>query len=239
MPEINIPEINIKTPEINIRTLDIPNVPRWLTDASLSLPSTAPVTLDIGTPIIDMPGCVEAHETNNKKNNQIRTDDKKGVKTFCDAGVPSYSPIDFNAADHLQTPKAPIPPYKAPEPPKDVPLKSIPKTPPISTATVEKVEEVPPPEPEIPWVEKYLPAPEAATTTAAIALVATTSALLAKPLADILLRVIKPTIKKVVKKIADIRGKETKVLSVSVRQAEQRDRNQAIKQLRSALKPKG
>jgi len=139
----------------------------------------------------------------------------------------------------LQTPKAPIPPYRAPEPPEDVPLKSIPKTPPIVTATVEQVEEVPPPEPEIPWVEKYLPAPEAATTTAAIALVATTSALLAKPLADILLRVIKPTIKKVVKKIADIRGKETKVLSASVRRAEQRDRNQAIKQLRSALKPKG
>jgi len=232
MPEINIPEINI-------RSLDVPLVPRWLTDASLSLPSTAPVTIDIGTPIIDMPGCVEAHETNNKKNNQIITDDGRGVKTFCDAGVPSYSPIDFNAADHLQTPKAPIPPYRAPEPPEDVPLKSIPKTPPIVTATVEQVEEVPSPEPEIPWVEKYLPAPEAATTTAAIALVATTSALLAKPLADILLRVIKPTIKKVVKKIASIRGKEIKVLSVSVRRADQRDRNQAIKQLRSALKPKG
>jgi len=239
MPEINIPEINIKIPEINIRTLNVPDVPRWLTDASLSLPSTPPVTVDVGIPVIDMPGCVEAHKTNNKKNNQIKTDDERGIKTFCDAGVPSYSPIDFNSADYLETPKAPIPPYKAPEPPKDVPLKSIPKIPPVVTATVEQVEEVPPPEPEIPWVEKYLPAPEAATTTAAIALVATTSALLAKPLADILLRVIKPTVKKVVKKIASIRGKEVKVLSVSDRQAEQRDRNQAIKQLRSALKPKG
>ena len=84
-----------------------------------------------------------------------------------------------------------------------------------------------------------MPAPEAATTTAAIALVATTSALLAKPVADILLRVIKPTIKKVVKKIASIRGKKLPVLSLSDRRAEQRDRNRAIRQLRSALKPKG
>ena len=219
--------------------MDIPEIPKWLTDASLSLPSAPPVVLEIGLPIVDIPGCVEAHETNNSKNNQIKSDDERGVKTFCDAGIPSYNPIDFNAEDHIQTPKAPIPPYKAPEPPKDIPIQDIPKPAPAQTATVEIVEEIPPPEPEIPWQEKYLPAPEAATTTAAIALVATTSALLAKPVADILLRVIKPTIKKVVKKIASIRGKKLPVLSLSDRRAEQRDRNRAIRQLRSALKPKG
>lgn len=230
---------NINIPEIRVRSLDIPEIPKWLTDASLSLPSAPPVVLEIGLPIVDIPGCVEAHETNNPKNNQIKSDDERGVKTFCDAGIPSYNPIDFNAEDHIQTPKAPIPPYKAPEPPKDIPIQDIPKPAPAQTATVEIVEEIPPPEPEIPWQEKYLPAPEAATTTAAIALVATTSALLAKPVADILLRVIKPTIKKVVKKIASIRGKKLPVLSLSDRRAEQRDRNRAIRQLRSALKPKG
>ena len=230
---------NINIPEIRVRSLDIPEIPKWLTDASLSLPSAPPVVLEIGLPIVDIPGCVEAHETNNPKNNQIKSDDGRGVKTFCDAGIPSYNPIDFNAEDHIQTPKAPIPPYKAPEPPKDIPIQDIPKPAPAQTATVEIVEEIPPPEPEIPWQEKYLPAPEAATTTAAIALVATTSALLAKPVADILLRVIKPTIKKVVKKIASIRGKKEEVLSLSDRRAEQRDRNRAIRQLRSALKPKG
>ena len=230
---------NINIPEIRVRSLDIPEIPKWLTDASLSLPSAPPVVLEIGLPIVDIPGCVEAHETNNPKNNQIKSDDGRGVKTICDAGIPSYNPIDFNAEDHIQTPKAPIPPYKAPEPPKDIPIQDIPKPAPAQTATVEIVEEIPPPEPEIPWQEKYLPAPEAATTTAAIALVATTSALLAKPVADILLRVIKPTIKKVVKKIASIRGKKLPVLSLSDRRAEQRDRNRAIRQLRSALKPKG
>ena len=87
--------------------------------------------------------------------------------------------------------------------------------------------------------EKYLPAPEAATTTAAIAVVATTSALLAKPLADLLLKVIKPAVKKVVTKIAQIRGKKPKVLSIMERREEQRDRNQAIRALKKALKPKG
>ena len=72
-----------------------------------------------------------------------------------------------------------------------------------------------------------------------IAVIATTSALLAKPLADLLLKVVKPTIKKVIKKIAAIRGKKVKVLSLRERQVEQRHRNQAIRVLKSALKPKG
>jgi hypothetical protein len=84
-----------------------------------------------------------------------------------------------------------------------------------------------------------LPSPGAVTVTASIAVVATTSALLAKPLADLLLKVVKPTVKKVVKKIATLRGKTPPILSAAERKAEQRDRNRAIKVLRSALKPKG
>ncbi len=45
-------------------------------------------------------------------------------------------------------------------------------------------------------VEAFLPTPQVATTTAVIATVATGSALLAKPLADLLLRVVKPAVKK-------------------------------------------
>jgi hypothetical protein len=59
---------------------------------------------------------------------------------------------------------------------------------------------------------------------------------MAKPLADILLKVIKPTVKKVMKKIAKIRGKEIKELSVAERRLEQRDRNHAIMELRRTLK---
>jgi hypothetical protein len=84
-----------------------------------------------------------------------------------------------------------------------------------------------------------LPSPGTVMTTGGIAVVATASALAAKPLADILLKVIKPTVKKVMKKIAKIRGKSVPVLSVAERQAEQRERTEAIRALRSALKPKG
>ena len=56
-------------------------------------------------------------------------------------------------------------------------------------------------------VEQYLPSPQVATTTAAIATVAGASALLAKPLADLLLRVFKPAIKQVLTKVNKILGK--------------------------------
>ena len=56
-------------------------------------------------------------------------------------------------------------------------------------------------------VEQYLPSPQVATTTAVIASVAASSALLAKPLADLLLRVVKPAIKQVMTKVNAILGK--------------------------------
>ena len=56
-------------------------------------------------------------------------------------------------------------------------------------------------------VEAYLPTPQVATTTAVIATVATGSALLAKPLADLLLRVVKPAVKKAIGTIQSKLGK--------------------------------
>ena len=55
--------------------------------------------------------------------------------------------------------------------------------------------------------EQFLPSPQVASTTAAIATVAGASALLAKPLADLLLRVFKPAIKQVLTKVNKILGK--------------------------------
>ena len=78
-----------------------------------------------------------------------------------------------------------------------------------------------------------IPTAGAVTATASIAVVATTSALLAKPLADLLLKVVKPTVKKVMKKIASLRGKKIPVQSRGERVAEQRQRNHAVKQIRS------
>ena len=78
-----------------------------------------------------------------------------------------------------------------------------------------------------------IPSPGMATATVAVAVTATTSALLAKPLADLLLKAVKPAVKKVLKKVATLRGKKIPVQSRGERLAEQRQRNQAVKALRS------
>jgi hypothetical protein len=226
--------------DIRVRDVNIPPIPDWLISPPTALPPTHPVTFDVGVPIIDMPGCVESHKAGNS-NKELHEDDPNGLVTHCDSSVPFYSPLDYEPEQIINTTPAPVPKYKTPEvkaPEVEVP--EIPSTPAQTVNVEETVEEISePPPPEIPWQEKYLPAPEAATTTAAIAVVATTSALLAKPLADLLLKVIKPAVKKVVTKIAQIRGKKPKVLSIMERREEQRDRNQAIRALKKALKPKG
>ena len=56
-------------------------------------------------------------------------------------------------------------------------------------------------------VEQYLPAPQVVATTGGIAVVATTSALLAKPLADLLLKVVNPAVKKAIGKVQKLLGK--------------------------------
>ncbi len=82
-------------------------------------------------------------------------------------------------------------------------------------------------------VEQFLPTPQIASTTAVIATVATGSALLAKPLADLLLRVFRPAIKQVVGRVQKILGKEQKeILSLRERMDLQRDRTRAIRELR-------
>ena len=217
--------------DIGIRNVEIRDVsiPNWMTTPPQAIPPVVPVTQQVGVPIIDIPGCVEAHIENKKgKNDKLVEDDSQGARVFCDGNLPSYNPIDYTPENLTITRPAEVPKIPTPETPEVKPPE-IPKTAAPATAIVE---DQPEPEPEIPWVEKYLPAPEAATTTAAIAVVATTSALLAKPLADLLLKVIKPTIKKVIKKISQIRGKQVQIESVKERRDQQRIRSHAIRKLK-------
>jgi hypothetical protein len=86
---------------------------------------------------------------------------------------------------------------------------------------------------DITAVEQFLPTPQVAATTAAIATVATGSALLAKPLADLLLKVFRPAIKKAIGAIQKVLGKkETKRPSRQERMELQRERTQAIRTLK-------
>ena len=240
----------------NVEVRDI-NVPRWMTTPP-RLPSAPPVTVQIGVPIIDIPGCVEAHLDNKKgTNDKLVEDDSDGARVFCDGNMPSFNPIDYNPEELQYTQPPPEPPVVRPP---EVPTPEIPKDVTPKVETKEEVECPPPNAPrigdvaqnqkervsgfevqngvcvtlyeDIPWQAQYLPAPQVAATTAGIAVVATSSALLAKPLADLLLKVFKPVIKKVITKVSKLRGKKVKIESLKERRDLQRERSQAIRTLR-------
>ena len=82
-------------------------------------------------------------------------------------------------------------------------------------------------------VEAFLPTPQVITTTATIAAVATGSALLAKPLADLLLKVVKPVIKKAMSFVKEkILKKKPPVLSVREKILKQRELTEAVRAAR-------
>ena len=254
----------ITSPDINIREIDIPDT---LNTTSPAIPVAPPVVVNIGVPVVDIPGCVEAHETNSKSKT-IGGDDPKGLVTYCDSGVPNFNPIEYSPEDMTITTSAPLPKVKPPKSPEVPQAPEIPATPPATAKVDCPTAAQQAKEPVGTYVEGFrkkvteyqlignecvqiteavglpqqivagLPSGGQVVQVGGVAVIATTSALLAKPLADILLKVIKPTVKKVMKKIAAIRGKSVPVLSTAERRNEQRDRNRAIMAVRQTLKPK-
>jgi len=258
---MEIPDIEIDINDIRIPDIQVYQPPTWATDAN-AIFAAPPVTEEVGVPIVNIPGCVEAHEQNTSKEKSgiLSEDDPKGVKTFCDAGVPSFNPLDYNKDELEFEYEAPIPKVAPPEQPEikapktpdtgravtvDCPTEAQELKEPIGTLVeggTKKIVEyrlvgkecIPVKEDiKIPdQIVQAIPTAGSITTTASIAVVATTSALLAKPLADLVLKAVKPTVKKVIKKIAAIRGKSVPVQSLRDRQAEQRLRNHAIRKLK-------
>ena len=250
---MEIPDIRIGIGEIGIR--DIPN---WLKEPPQAIPPSVPVTQEVGVPVVNIPGCVEAHEANNKSN-KVGIDDENGLVTYCDGQTPSFNPINYNPDEmefeyEQEVPKVKPPAQpevKAPETPKtEVPKVECPTeaqqlkepvgtfvengTKKITSYKLVGKECIPVKEDvKIPdQIIQAIPTAGSVTTTASIAVVATTSALLAKPLADLLLKVVKPTVKKVIKKIAAIRGKSVKIETLRERRGQQRIRNKAIRVLK-------
>ena len=113
----------ISSPNITIREIEIPKV---VTEYNTRTVLPPPVVVNIGLPIVNIPGCVEAHETNNPKNNKIKEEDPSGTYTLCDAGVPSYNPINYNPEEMTISRPAPVPNTEVPEPP-EVEAPEIPK----------------------------------------------------------------------------------------------------------------
>ena len=267
IPEIQLGNIDIGINQVS--NLIINDTPDWLKTPSAAVPIYPPVTTQVGVPIVNIPGCVESHR-DSSENITLKEEDKDGVQVFCDAGTPSYNPIDYDPRRlKITTESSPPPPVipNTPEAPPETPeTPAPPKTDAPLAACPSRAQELKNPVGKIlegnkkitgyetvgkeclpvfenlnipDQIVQNIPSAGMITVTASIAVVATTSALLAKPLADLLLKVVKPVTKKVVKKIATLRGKTPPVLSESERKAAQRDRNRAIKVLRSALKPKG
>ena len=250
---------DIRLDDIDIGEIKIPEVRDWVVSPPTAVPAATPIVNQVGVPIVDIPGCVEAHESNNKSNT-VGVDDENGLVTYCDAGVPSFNPLDYDANKmdfEYETPVPPVAPTKTPE----VETPEIPDTGKAATAKVEcptEAQKLKEPVGHIKGDKKVteyrlvgkeciqvteklsipdqivgnIPSAGAVTATASIAVVATTSALLAKPLADLLLKVVKPTVKKVMKKIATLRGKQTPIESVMLRRGQQRQRNKAIRILK-------
>ena len=258
-----MPIPDIRLDNVKISDVEIYDIPKWMSsDPPMALPVVPPVTMEVGTPIVNIPGCVEAHK-DNSENVNLKNEDDKGTMTLCDAGTPSFRPIDYDSSKLDLDQEPPEPPVYKPPPKPETPEAPAPKAPKTKQEMPEcptRAQQLKDPVGKIlegnkkitgyemvgkeclPVMEQLsipdqiiqnIPSAGMVTTTATIAVVATSSALLAKPLADLLLKVVKPTVKKVMKKIATLRGKKIPVQSKSEKIAEQRQRNHAVKTLRS------
>ena len=235
--------------------IGVPEIPTWQGIPPQSLPQEPPITLMLGFPVAEIPGCVETRSTQ-PGNETAYSNDKKGNFTVCDGTMPSYDPIDFTPGTLTYGPAKPpaIDPEKKPadKQPAASPLPSGSQSP--GLPNVEAELPCPPPDAipigaknklqtavitgykqidgecktqfkslDIPTIlGNHLPGSPVVVTTATIAVVATTAAVMAKPLGDILLKTIKPLVKKTIKKIKEKLGKKTVVESAWQRRRFQR-----------------
>ena len=223
---------------IGIPNVAIPQVVQsdWIYGIPFVPNNDPPITLQIGFPIVDMPGCVTMHKDNKDHVTRLPFDkdlvnqDPKGSTTLCPHGeYPTYDAMDYQPENLIVTKETPAPPVA---PPPEVEAPPVP-----DTGNIPTDEEIECPAPNQPRVgdltqngeervigheiqngqcvvlyedttaaEKYLPSTNQISTTAAIAVVATASAA-ATPL---LLRVIKPLIKKLTTTLQKKLGKGKK-----------------------------
>ena len=104
IPDINIQVTQIGTPQIQI----------WSLPVRPTAPQTPPVTVLIGTPVVDIPGCVEFHPDDKRAQN-LPIEDTNGLRTLCPNGqYPSFNAMDYSPEDLIYTTAAKPPAYAAP-----------------------------------------------------------------------------------------------------------------------------
>ena len=203
-------------PEIGVQNINIPNIEAPGIYNYVPHTKVYPFILNIGSPVVNMPGCVKYHpdSADNRETPNLKEDDSNGTRVLCDATYPTYDAMDYTPEDLLIQVDTPPPVV---EPPPEVEPPPLPDTGDIPTGEIEcpgpaqlRVGDITQSGDErvvghelqgttcvtlyepTTAVEKFLPSANQATTTVAIAVIATAGAA-ATPL---LLRLIKPIIKK-------------------------------------------
>ena len=206
----------MEIPEIEVQNVGIPRIQAPSIYNYVPHTQTQPFILHIGSPIVDIPGCVEYHpdSAKNRETPNLKEEDSQGTKVLCDATYPTYDAMDYTPEDLLIQVDTPPPVV---EPPPEIDPPEVPPTGDLGNKEIE----CPGPnnlrvgdltqagdekvvgheiqgttcvtlyEPTT-IAEKFLPSANQASTTLAIAVIATAGAA-ATPL---LLRLIKPIIKK-------------------------------------------
>ena len=218
-----------KIPKINT-----PVIEQWKVEPPQVLNIPVHVTVPLGFPIIDMPGCVVSRKSN-RENSALINNDPEGNVVLCQAEYPSYDAMDYTPEELLYTQEAepqryPQPPIPAADAP---PAKEIEDCPPLGAAEVgTKIEDG---RKEIiayqlignrcitqykkltttQQIVNAIPTAPQVVSTTGITLIAT-SAALATPL---LLRVVKPIVKQIINKIKKKLGKPVRALTAKEKRA--------------------
>ena len=232
--------------EINVETIGVPHIHTHRIPYTNIPIHRVPVTLQIGNPIVDIPGCVDMHQDNKDHVTRLPFDkdlvnqDPKGSVTLCPHGeYPSYNAMDYQPEQLIIQREVPPPPVA---PPPDVEPPAIP-----DTGNIAGKKDVPCPGPAqlrvgdvtqsgdervvghrlidngktcetlyepTSTLEKYVPPLNQVSTVTALAVVATAGAA-ATPL---LIRIVKPAIKKIWTTIQKKLGKKIEEPSRQLKQ---------------------
>jgi len=206
-----------KIPKIEIREVYVPKIRTW---------EIQPPILDLITkPVVDIPGCVDAHRNNLTG---LINEDELGTYQACGTfSIPSFEPLEYNPANFQYTPPAKQQEQQQPQPPqqqqtqipqkkKDKKLK-IPPCPSNKEQKIgdfrndKKLERVIGYErgtngiecitlyEDVPFISQYIPSFKQFTGVFSLALVGCS--------APIILNLVKPVVKNVIKKLTKKKDK--------------------------------
>ena len=208
----------MEIPDISIPEIYVPDVPEIYSPHYITI--TAP-------PEIDVPGCTYQHrDIKNTGNRNLLLDDPNGVFTTCDFPFPSFIPLDYTPENLVITEELPVNNETPPLPETTTPeIPEIPKEKDIELEPCpgknnqrvgdfrneKRLERVIGHErgddgiecitlyENVPFVDQYIPEPSTIVSTAVIGLVAASSPLI--------LNIIKPAIKNIVKRLTKKKDK--------------------------------